>query len=252
MASPSYWEDHGRRKGVTAETAQVIPLSDIAGLYRWVWCSDADKEWYYKAEQLQDLKTLSKLVFEVTDDNTSEPASVRGCFDIGYMHGTFSKLARVPETKNVYELHGIDLGEDDYTKSLVTPYGNVLKILDAQDDDGNRFLSFEFNTGWQGCRPETGGWMVAKRCTGPRWLRMSDRERFALGMEVDDEELQRRAWQRAGVPAREPVGEEKTRFLSGVYSGTVKRAKIESVNFGFGFDIEKLAEDHPTMKVFAM
>lgn len=47
--------------------------------------------------------------------------------------------------------------------------------------------------------------------SGPRWLRMS--ERLALGMEVDDDDLMRQAWERAGVRTREPCDEEEESSL---------------------------------------
>jgi len=85
------------------------------------------------------------------------------------MHGSFAGLACVEGTQNEHELYDVDIDEDQYTRTIMQPEGNIIKVLDAIDDDGYRFLGFNLATGWQGCRPETGGWMVAKRCMGLRW-----------------------------------------------------------------------------------
>ncbi|KAL4244919.1 hypothetical protein ABKN59_001462 [Abortiporus biennis] len=186
--SPKYWDPIQQRVVDGVQVAiDSVPLRDIFGSYRWVWNDEATEEIHpgdFGCENtglvLKASKRGGKLI----------PSSVRGTFDCYQLHAKVKGFRQIKVGRNIWEIKYLDTSHDQYTSESVMEDGNIVRVLNMNDDDGHPFLEFEWNGGWSGCA-QVGAALIAKRETKGGWTGLSDAERKRLGIGMSYEEVRR-------------------------------------------------------------
>lgn len=113
--------------------------------------------------------------------------SMRGYMHVGSMKAEFFKVRKIRKVKEVtnawsVDLHWVEDGENGYED------GHSLVALKAVDDDGNRFMQFEWYMGFMGCCPQYATYIAKRQTRSGEGLSETEKERLGIGLSASEVE----------------------------------------------------------------